>query len=163
MEDGSLVTRRLYVLIAASVWLPAAPDAVAQSSADRASLHWSLPTTLPPGALAAVVRGDPTSPGQSTFLLSMPNAYRVPPHYHPSYEHLEVRKGTLLLGMGDQLDRKQTRALATGHSATVPAGMHHFWIASGRTEVSVTFNGPYTITYLHREDAPRRQVFPFGY
>jgi quercetin dioxygenase-like cupin family protein len=118
-------------------------------------------TTLPQGALAAVVSGDPNSPGESTFLLSMPNGYRVPPHFHPSYEHVEVRSGTLLVGMGDELDRKRTRALVAGDSATAPAGMHHFWIASGRTEVSVTFNGPYTITYLRAEDAPWRRVFPF--
>lgn len=140
----------------------AAPDAMAQTSA-RASLRWSVPTTLPPGALSAVVSGDPRSPGESTLEISMPNGYRIPPHFHPSYEHVEVRKGTLLVGMGDELDPKRTLALAAGDSATAPAGMHHFWIASGRTEVSVTFNGPYTITYLRTEDAPRRQVFPFGY
>jgi quercetin dioxygenase-like cupin family protein len=158
-----LVTRRLHALIAASVWFLAAPGALAQSSTDVASLHWSLPTTLPPGALAAVVSGDPNRPGESTFMLSMPSGYRIPPHFHPSYEHVEVRKGTLLVGMGDKLDPEQTRALAAGDSATAPAGMHHFWIASGRTEVSVTFYGPYTITYLRAEDAPRRQVFPLGY
>jgi quercetin dioxygenase-like cupin family protein len=164
MEDGSLVTRP-YVLIAASVWVVAAPSAMAQSSSDAAALQWSNPTILPLGALAAVVvRGDPNGPGESTLQLSMPNGYRVPPHFHPSYEHIEVRKGTLLVGMGDTLDPKRTRGLAAGDLATAPAGMHHFWIASGRrTVVSVTFNGPYTITYLRAEDAPGRRVFPFGY
>jgi len=41
--------------------------------------------------------------------------------------------------------------------------MHHFSIAKGRTVLSVTFMGPYTITYIHAEDAPRPRVFPFGY
>jgi hypothetical protein len=27
----------------------------------------------------------------------------------------------------------------------------------------VSFLGPYTITYLHAEDAPRPRVFPLGY
>jgi hypothetical protein len=27
----------------------------------------------------------------------------------------------------------------------------------------VTFIGPYTITYVRAEDAPRPRVFPFGY
>jgi quercetin dioxygenase-like cupin family protein len=163
MEDGSLVTRHPYVLITGFMWFLVAPGAMAQSSTEPPSLHWSSPTTLPPGALAAVVSGDPNGPGESTFLLSMPNGYRVPPHFHPSYELLKVRKGTLLVGMGDKLDPKRTQALAAGDSATAPAGTHHFWIASGRTEVSVTFDGPYTITYLRSEDAPRRKVFPFGY
>jgi quercetin dioxygenase-like cupin family protein len=65
--------------------------------------------------------------------------------------------------MGDRLDPRQTRALAAGDSATAPAGTHHFSIAKGRTVLSVTFVGPYTITYVRAEDAPRRQVFPFGY
>jgi hypothetical protein len=90
----------------------------------------------------------------------MPNGYRFPPHSHPSNEHVE---GTLLVGVGDLLDPKLTQALAAGDSATAPAGIHHFSIAKGRTVVSVTFMGPYTITYLRAEDAPRPRNFPFGY
>jgi quercetin dioxygenase-like cupin family protein len=163
MKDGTLVTRQLCVLIAASGSFLAVPGAMAQSSADPASLRWREPTTLPPSARVAVISGDPAEPGESTLLLSMPNGYRIPPHFHPSYEHVEVREGTLLVGMGDKLDPKRTRALAAGDSATAPAGMRHFWIARGRTVVSVTFIGPFTITYLRAEDAPRRRVFPFGY
>ena len=162
MKDGTLVTRRLWVLIASAGFL-AAPDAMAQSLAEPASLQWAVPTTLPPSALVAVVSGDPTAPGASTFLIAMPNGYRIPPHFHPSHTHVEVREGTLLVGLGDKLDPKRTRALAAGDSATAPAGMHHFWIASGRTVVSLTFIGPFTITYLRAEDAPRRGLFPFGY
>ena len=73
------------------------------------------------------------------------------------------RSGTLLVGMGDKLDPKRTQALSTRDSATVPAGTHHFWIARGQTVVSMTFIGPFTITYLRAEDAPRRGLFPFGY
>jgi quercetin dioxygenase-like cupin family protein len=136
---------------------------MAQSSAELASLRWSVPPVLPPGALIAVVSGDPSGPGEFTLLVSMPNGYRIPPHFHPSYEHVEVREGTLLVGVGDVLDPKRTQALAAGDSATAPAGMHHFSIARGRTVVSATFIGPYTITYLHAADAPRRRNFPFGY
>ena len=136
---------------------------MAQASADSAQLQWIVPPLLPPGALLAVVSGDPTAPGESTIELSMPDGYRLPPHFHPSYEHVEVKEGTLLAGMGDRLDPKQTRPLAAGDSATAPAGMHHFSIAKGRTVLLVTFMGPYTITYLRAEDAPQPRVFPFGY
>ena len=165
MEPGIRLTGRLRVLIAASVWLLSAPGAMSQSSSDPGSLslHWSVPTTLPASARVAVISGDPRAPGECTLLLSMPNGYRIPPHFHPGYERVEVRKGTLLVGMADKVDPELTRALSAGDSATAPEGMHHFWIASGRTEVSVTFNGPFTITYLRAEDAPRRRVFPFGY
>jgi quercetin dioxygenase-like cupin family protein len=160
---GSTLTRRLCVLIAASVWLLAVRGAMAQSSPDPTSLQWLVPPVLPPGALIAVVSGDPTQPGEFTLLVSMPNGYRLPPHFHPSHEHVEVREGTLLVGVGDVVDPKRTQALVAGDSVTAPAGMHHFSIARGRTVVSATFIGPYTITYLRAEDAPRPRNFPFGY
>jgi quercetin dioxygenase-like cupin family protein len=153
----------LVVLVVASVWFLGARDAMAQDSAKPASLHWFVPPLLPPGALIAVVSGDPTRPGKSTLQVSMPNGYRFPPHSHPSNEHVEVKEGTLLVGVGDRLDPKLTQALAAGDSATAPAGIHHYSIAKGRTVVSVTFMGPYTITYLRAEDAPRPRNFPFGY
>ena len=163
MPDPTVVRRRLCVLAAACLWFPAAPGARAQVSADRRPGKWSNPTTLPMGALSAVARGDPRGPGDSTILLSMPDGYRIGPHFHPTDEHVQVMEGTLLMGMGDSLVPERTRALAAGSSATTPAGKHHYWVASGRTVVAVTFMGPYTITYLRVEDAPRPRNFPFGY
>ncbi len=151
------------VIVAGSASLLAMPGAMAQAPADTTSLHWIVPPVLPPGALLAVVSGDPTGPGESTLELSMPDGYRIPPHFHPGYEHVEVKQGTLLAGMGDRVDPKRTRALVAGDSATAPAGMHHFSIAKGRTVLLVTFDGPYTITYPRAEDAPRPRVFPLGY
>ena len=146
-----------------SVWLLLPSRVMAQTAADSPSLHWQVPDVLPSGALIAVVSGDPTGPGESTLELSMPNGYRIPPHFHPRYEHVEVRQGTLLVGMGDRLDPKQTQTLMQGDSATAPAGMHHYSIAKGQTLLSVTFMGPYTISYIHAEDAPRPRSFPFTY
>jgi len=153
----------LAVLVAASAWFLGPRYATAQNSVEPPSLHWFAPPLLPPGARIAVVRGDPTRPGESTLQVSMPNGYRFPPHSHPSYEHVEVKEGSLLVGVGDVLEAKLTRALTAGDSATAPAGIHHFSIAKGRTVLSVTFMGPYTITYLRAEDAPRPRTFPFGY
>jgi hypothetical protein len=34
--------------------------------------------------------------GQSTIELSMPGGYRMPPHFHPTDERVEVKQGTLL-------------------------------------------------------------------
>jgi len=151
------------LFVAASLWLMAAPGAMAQVSGDLAHLQWQVATLLPPGARLAVLSGDPTAPVKTTMLVSMPNGYCLPPHSHPGYEHVEVREGTLLAGMGDKVDAKRTHALAAGDSATAPGGMHHYSIAHGQTLVEVTFEGPYTITYLRAEDAPRPRVFPNGY
>ena len=135
-------------------------SAAANAAATRTRVDLGLRFTDAPGSPLLVAS---TGPGQSTLQLSMPNGYRIPPHFHPSYEHVAVKEGTLLVGMGDRLDPKRTQALAAGDSATAPAGMHHFSIAKGRTVLSVTFMGPYTITYLRAEDAPRPPSFPFGY
>lgn len=153
----------LVVVLAVSQWYIMVSDSPAQEPAHAVALKWFVPPLLPPGALIAVVRGDPTAPGVSTLQLSMPDGYRFPPHYHPSFEHVEIQQGTLLAGMGDHIDPTRTHALVAGDSATAPAGMHHWSIAQGRTVLSVTFMGPYTITYLRAEDAPRRPNFPYGY
>lgn len=142
------------------------PVLAQQEPVNSASLRWTAAAVLPPGALLAVVSGDPASAGVATIRLSMPDGYVIPPHFHPSYEHVEILEGTLLAGMGDVPDPKQTFALSVGDTATAPAGMHHYSIARGRTVISATFVGPYTITYIRAEDAPgaaRAKTFPLGY
>jgi len=123
MEGRTRFARYVRVPIAVSLWCLGAPSVEAQVSGEPVSLDWSVPDVLPPGALIAVVRGDPTGPGRSTLQVSMPNGYRIPPHSHPAPEHVEVRAGTLLAGMGDRLDPRRTRALSAGDSATAPAGI----------------------------------------
>jgi quercetin dioxygenase-like cupin family protein len=93
----------------------------------------------------------------------MPDGYRMPPHFHPTDERVEVKQGTLLVGMGDRLDARKTLPLAVGDTILAPAGFHHYSIAKGTTVVSVRFIGPYTITYVHAYEAPRQRAFPNGY
>jgi len=95
-------------------------------------------------------------------LISMPDGYRMPPHFHATDEHIEVRQGTFLVGMGDKLDPRKTIPLAVGDTATAPAGMHHYSVAKGATIVAVTIMGPYIMTYVHPKDEPWG-VFPYGY
>jgi mannose-6-phosphate isomerase-like protein (cupin superfamily) len=125
--------------------------------------QWSAaPAILPPGARIAVISGDPTLPGRSTIELWMPDGYQMPPHYHPMDESLEVKQGTLLVGMGDKFDAAKTMPVAVGDTGTAPAGMHHFSVARGETIIAVIFMGPYIITYVHAYDLPQRHGFPFG-
>jgi hypothetical protein len=151
-------------MLLAAAPLLVTPDLAAQSADTTTPLQWAAaPSLLPPGALIAVVSGDPTRPGESTIELSMPDGYRMPPHFHPTDERVEVKQGTLLVGMGDRLDIKQTVPLDVGVTVNAPAGMHHYSVAKGVTVVAVTFMGPYTITYLNAYEAPRRRNFPYGY
>jgi len=120
------------------------------------------PALFPRGAQIAVLSGDPFKPVVLETLISMPDGYRMPPHFHATDEHIEVRQGTFLVGMGDKLDAKKTIPLAVGDTATAPAGMHHYSVAKGATIVAVTIMGPYIMTYVHPKDEPWG-VFPYGY
>jgi quercetin dioxygenase-like cupin family protein len=153
----------LTALLSTIALLLGTADLAAQGRATT-SLQWAVaPPLLPPGAMIAIVSGDPTSSGRSTIELSMPDGYRMPPHFHPTDERVEVKQGTLLVGMGDRLDARKTLPLAVGDTILAPAGFHHYSVAKGTTVVSVTFIGPYTITYVHAYEAPRQASFPYGY
>ena len=159
-----LASEALTALLSTAALLLGTPDLAAQGGATTTSLQWVVaPPLLPPGAMIAIVSGDPTSSGQSTIELSMPDGYRMPPHFHPTDERVEVKQGILLVGMGDRLDTRKTLPLAVGDTILAPAGFHHYSVAKETTVVSVTFLGPYTITYVHAYEAPRQRAFPNGY
>jgi len=120
------------------------------------SLKWGpAPAIFPAGAKMAVERGDPSQPGEFIVRLSFPDGYRIPAHFHPTAEHVRVRSGTFLVGMGDTLDTSQTKPMAVGDSATIPAQMHHFAVARGATMVSVRARGPFKMTYVNPADTPK--------
>lgn len=155
----------LRILVGAlTVLLLAAARLAAQGTpAPAQALQWvPAPALFPRGAQIAVLSGDPLKPVVLKVLVSMPDGYRMPPHFHASDEHVEVRQGTFLVGMGDKLDAKKTSALTAGDTATAPAGMHHYFVTKGATIVSVTIMGPYILTYVHPKDEPWG-VFPYGY
>lgn len=103
----------------------------------------------------AVVSGDPSKPGMFTIDLSMPAGYRIPPHFHPTDEHVQVKKGTFMVGMGDMIDLKKTNALAVGDTGTIKASMHHFAVAKDAVTVEVTAMGPFAMTYVNPADDPQ--------
>jgi quercetin dioxygenase-like cupin family protein len=126
-------------------------------------LQWGpVPGLLPRGAQMALVSGDPFKAAPLKVLLSMPDGYKMPPHFHPADEHVEVKQGTFLVGMGDKFDLKKATPMVTGDTGTAPAGMHHYAAAKGATIVSLTMMGPYVITYIRPSDEPWA-TFPYGY
>jgi mannose-6-phosphate isomerase-like protein (cupin superfamily) len=105
----------------------------------------------------AVVSGDPSQAEPFEVELSFPSGYKVAPHFHPTDETVEVKRGTFLVGMGDKFDVKKTAAMKKGERAVVPAEHHHFAIARGRTVVDIKSTGPFAITYVNPADDPRQQ------
>jgi hypothetical protein len=110
----------------------------------------------------AVISGDPTKTGQFTIQLSLPDGYKIAPHFHPTDEVVEIKQGTFLVGMGDKFDIAQTKAMAVGDTGTVPALAHHFGAAKGATIVQVTAMGPFALTYVNPADDPKNAK-PSGY
>ena len=131
----------------------------ASSSQPAAALHWGpAPAVFPAGAKMAVVRGDPGKPDTFAIQLAMPDGYRIPPHFHPTDEGVAVKRGALLVGMGDTLDAGKAKALLAGQEGNVPAGHHHFALAKGATVVEVTAMGPFAMTYVNPQDDPQRKL-----
>ena len=121
-------------------------------------LNWGpAPPIFPPGARFAVVQGDPSVPGAIfTVRLRFPNGYVIPPHTHPTDEHVTVLHGTFLVGLGENFSREGMAALREDGFITAPANMAHFAAARGATEVQVHAIGPFQLTYVHPEDNPTK-------
>lgn len=134
-----------------------ATSAVVGDTTSHASLQWGpAPAVFPAGAKMAVVSGDPSKAGPFQVQLSMPDGYKIPPHFHPTDEAVEVIEGTFLVGMGDKLDPKKTKPMEKGDQGSLPAKMHHFGIAQGATTVAVSAQGPFAMTYVNPADNPQK-------
>ena len=127
-------------------------------AAKPAGLHWGpAPAVFPKGAKMAVVSGDPGKAAPFTVQLAMPSGYKIPPHFHPTDETVQVKKGTLLVGMGDTFDASKTKPMKAGDKGSLPANAHHFAAAQGATVIAVSAMGPFGMTYVNPADDPQEQ------
>ena len=105
---------------------------------DAAELPWKdAPPSLPKGAMAAVLEGDPAKAGPFTMRFRFPSGYQIAPHFHSQIEHVTVLAGTLHFGMGETVPFEQlhpgafinvNRTNGTGHAVVFLA----FIDAAGR-------------------------------
>ena len=127
----------------------------AQSGA-KPALNWGpAPPSLPKGAKLAVVSGNPAQPGPFVIRLRFPPGYAVPPHSHPTAEHVTVVEGVLSLGMGSVADRGRMRVLRKGRSIVAPANMAHYASTTQGATLQISSRGPFQVRYVNREDDPR--------
>lgn len=121
-----------------------------------ASIEWTAaPASLPSGAKAIVLEGDPARAGPFTMRLLLPDGYRIPPHFHGAQERVTVVSGTFVVGAGNAFDTAVATELPAGTYASMPPGMAHFAWAKGETVVQLNNVGPWTITYVNPADDPR--------
>jgi len=158
---------RRSVLLATAVLLAAAATGRAQSPAAApdhlaftpAAVKWGpAPPALPPGAQMAVLEGDPSKDGPFVIRAKLPAGYKVPPHWHPTEEHVTVLQGVLQYGMGDKFDVAALHSYAAGSYISAPKEMHHFVRAKGPTIIQVHAMGPFALTYINPADDPRTKT-----
>lgn len=122
------------------------------------SVQWKAgPPTLPAGAEAAVIHGDPSKPGLFAMRLRLPDGYRVPPHFHAAAEHVTVISGTFVLGRGSEWKEDAMTALPAGSFTMMPPGMRHYVEARGETVIQVHAMGPWKLIYVNKDDDPRNK------
>jgi quercetin dioxygenase-like cupin family protein len=149
------------LVIAAPASAPAKHHAAAKKpAAAPAELKWmDGPPGLPAGAFA-VKKGNPEAKGSFTIGIKMPPGYAVPPHWHPTDEHVTLVWGKLAYGMSDRMNRTAATGLDAGETVVMKAKEHHWVMTADGAEVEVSAMGPFKITYVNAGDDPRGAAKP---
>jgi hypothetical protein len=119
-------------------------------------LKWTDVPSLP-GAKLAIIEGPLNEAVPFTMRIKLPADYKIPPHWHPTIEHVTVISGTFNLGMGDKLDPSKTTALAAGGVAIMQPKTAHFAWTNDDTVVQVHGVGPWGLNYVNPDDDPRKK------
>lgn len=121
-------------------------------------IQWgAAPPSVPPGAQAAVLYGDPGKEGMFAFRLKLPKDYHIAPHTHPKPEIVTVISGTARLGMGTAADHGKAQVLPAGSFFALSPGMAHYFFADEDTVIQLNSNGPWGIDYVNAKDDPRKK------
>lgn len=116
------------------------------------------PAALPEGVQVAVLDGNPDRSGRFTLRAKMPDGYVVPPHSHPTDEHLTIISGTLMVGLGGKIDEAAMRTMNTGAYGKMPARTNHYVRAEGETILQLSAMGPFEVNYVNPADDPRKKT-----
>lgn len=141
-------------LMFALAWIATA----APAQMDNTNSNWVPgPPGLPSGSEFVVLAGDPGEQGVFTIRARLPAGFIVPPHWHPTDEHVTVLAGDLSFGMGDVLDRSEARSFGAGGFFMSGARMNHYVFTDRGATIQVTAQGPFGITYVNPADDPRER------
>lgn len=120
-------------------------------------IQWKQgPASLPPGAQAAVLEGNPAEKGTFVMRLKVPAGFKIAPHTHPRQERVTVISGKFQLGHGRAFDESKLQSLEPGSFFSLPPGMEHFARAAEDTVVQLNGEGPWEINYVNASDDPRQ-------
>ena len=152
LRNAVLVVAAMVIAHVAAV---AADTPLVRSAKD---VKWGAPPPVfPPGAKFAVIAGDPAATGLVTVRFEMPAGYTIPPHFHPTDEHVTVLRGSFSLGMGDVIDKSHALTLSAGGYGVAMANMHHYAYTTTGATIQVHMQGPFAITYVNPADDPSKK------
>ena len=118
----------------------------------------AAPPSVPAGAQAAVLYGDPGKEGMFAFRLKMPKDYHIAPHTHPKPEIVTVLSGTVRLGVGTSADRVSARVLPAGSFFALSPGMAHYLFVDDDAVLQLNASGPWGVAYVNPKDDPRQKT-----
>ncbi|MGF1610987.1 MAG: cupin domain-containing protein [Kiloniellales bacterium] len=114
------------------------------------------PASIPAGAEAVTLFGDPTKEELFAIRIKAPKDYHIPPHTHPKPEVVTVVSGALRLGMGETADRDKAELLSAGSFFALSPGMAHYVYTDEETVLQLNSVGPWALTYVNPKDDPRQ-------
>lgn len=151
------VLRPLAFALGAGVVLSAAavhPGGTPTSVSGDTVTWGAAPPSLPAGAQATVLHGNPAKEGPFVLRLKFPAGFVVPPHSHSKDELVTVLAGRFAVVTGDKVDRA-TRGLPAASFIHIPAGTPHYAVAETEAIVQINGVGPFDVTYVDKRDDPR--------
>ena len=120
------------------------------------AVKWGpAPPSLPSGAQAAVLMGNPAKEGPFVLRLKFPDGFTVPPHRHSKDEFVTVISGKFAVATGEKADRTSAKPLPAASFVHLPAGMAHYAWADGEAVVQINGVGPFDVSYVDPKDDPR--------
>lgn len=124
---------------------------------DPDQLEWEPVGSMPAGATAAILEGDPSKAEDFTMRIRFPAGYVIPVHTHPAVERVTVLEGTLYFAVGDQYDREAAQPFGPGALAVMDVGVPMYGFTEDEPVViQLNGRGPWGIDYVNPEEDPRR-------
>jgi quercetin dioxygenase-like cupin family protein len=115
----------------------------------------AAPPSLPTGAQASVLHGNPGKEGPFVLRLKFPAGFVVPPHRHSKDELVTVISGRFAVVAGEKVDRSAVRGQPAASFFHLPAGTAHYAVAETDTIVQINGVGPFDVKYVDQKDDPR--------
>lgn len=149
----------LFLVIFPFVFGIAAVNAQEKMIFTQNDIVWvDAPPSLPAGVKLAVLEGDPSKFGFFTMRAMLPAGTEIPPHWHPSSEHLTVISGDFNLGFAAMFDKSKGSKLLAGDASIMPAKhIHYAWTDDGCV-VQLHGVGPWQLYYVNPDGTTKTET-----